>query len=670
MDEILNESSTLNAQPGNWYEANRRYLMSAIAQVEVALQRYATPNFHNQGTALENSQLLTPTMSPPSALETLCHTFNFSEFDRQLLLLCAGMEFDDRWGTLCANASGNPQYTYPTFSLALKVLSAPDWGALTHDAPLRWWRAIEVGPGNSLTQCPLRIDERILHYLLGVGRLDERLVNYVEPLPIADIETLRLPPSHLQLAQQISAALAGTDAGGYQIVQLCGSDLAGKRAIAAAACAAYGWGLQAIAMDAIPTDTDALANLARLWERDALLSRSALFLECDLANGSNSNQDSAIARLIDNSRIPVIVSDRNQRISRKRPFITFEVSTPTASEQQTIWRSALGTQADSLNGGLEKIAAHFSLSIPVIYAVCAEVNTQEGDRDGELSNALWDACRTQARSRMDNLAQRIESSAAWDDLVLPEVQRRTLREIVARVRQRAKVYDNWGFAAKSARGLGISALFAGASGTGKTMAADAIAKELRLDLYRIDLSSVISKYIGETEKNLRRVFDSAEVGGCILLFDEADALFGKRSDVKDSHDRYANIEVSYLLQRMEAYRGLAILTTNLKDSLDRAFLRRLSFFVEFPFPNVADREEIWRRTFPQQTPTENIDFSKLAELKVAGGNIRNIVLNAAFMAADAGEPVMMKHLLEATNSEYIKLERPLTDAEVKGWVSA
>lgn len=272
----------------------------------------------------------------------------------------------------------------------------------------------------------------------------------------------------------------------------------------------------------------------------------------------------------------------------------------------------------------------------MIYAVCAEVNTQEGDRDGELSNALWDAYRTQARSRMDNLAQRIECSAAWDDLVLPEVQRRTLREIVARVRQRGKVYDNWGFAAKSARGLGISALFAGASGTGKTMAADAIAKELRLDLYRIDLSSVISKYIGETEKNLRRVFDSAEAGGCILLFDEADAFFGKRSDVKDSQDRYANIEVSYLLQRMEAYRGLTILTTNLKDSLERAFLRRLSLFVEFPFPNVADREEIWRRTFPQQTPTQNLNFSKVAELNVAGSNICNIVLNAAFMAADTG----------------------------------
>jgi len=211
-------------------------------------------------------------------------------------------------------------------------------------------------------------------------------------------------------------------------------------------------------------------------------------------------------------------------------------------------------------------------------------------------------------------------------------------------------------------------LFAGASGTGKTLAAEVLANELRLDLYRIDLSSVVSKYIGETEKNLRRVFDAAEEGGAILLFDEADALFGKRSEVKDSHDRYANIEVSYLLQRMEAYRGLAILTTNLKSALDTAFLRRIRFIVQFPFPDAAMREEIWRRIFPPTLPTENLDLAKLARLHIAGGNIRNIALNAAFLAADAREPVRMTHMLRAASTEYAKLEKPLTVAEIGGWI--
>jgi SpoVK/Ycf46/Vps4 family AAA+-type ATPase len=285
-----------------------------------------------------------------------------------------------------------------------------------------------------------------------------------------------------------------------------------------------------------------------------------------------------------------------------------------------------------------------------------------------MPDQLWSICRQQARPRLDELAQRIDAYGDWDDLVLPEKEHQVLRDITAHVKQRSQVYENWGFAGKSLRGLGISALFSGASGTGKTTAAEAIAQVLNLDIYRVDLSAVVSKYIGETEKNLRRIFDAAEGGGVILLFDEADSLFGKRSEVKDSHDRNANLEVSYLLQRMETYRGLAILTTNLKGSIDQAFMRRIRFIVQFPFPDAIQRAEIWRRSFPKQTPIEDLDFDKLAKLSIAGGNIRNIALNAAFIAADADEPVQMKHILRSAKSEYVKLERPLTETEVKGWV--
>jgi SpoVK/Ycf46/Vps4 family AAA+-type ATPase len=235
------------------------------------------------------------------------------------------------------------------------------------------------------------------------------------------------------------------------------------------------------------------------------------------------------------------------------------------------------------------------------------------------------------------------------------------------VRRAHTVYETWGFARKGSRGLGISALFAGASGTGKTMAAEVLANELRLDVYRIDLAQVVSKYIGETEKNLRRIFDAAEQSGAILLFDEADALFGKRSEVKDSHDRYANIEVSYLLQRMEDYRGLAVLTTNMKTALDQAFLRRIRFLIQFPFPDAAQRAEIWRRIFPTETPTQDLEHALLARLNIAGGNIRSIALNAAFRAADDGTPVRMAHLRHAAQNEYAKLEKPLTSSELAGW---
>jgi SpoVK/Ycf46/Vps4 family AAA+-type ATPase len=269
---------------------------------------------------------------------------------------------------------------------------------------------------------------------------------------------------------------------------------------------------------------------------------------------------------------------------------------------------------------------------------------------------------------LEDLAQRIEPVSGWSDLVLPESQHRTLREIAVQVRHRARVYETWGFASKGARGLGISALFVGASGTGKTMAAEVLAHELQLDLYRIDLSQVVSKYIGETEKNLRRVFDAAETGGAVLLFDEADALFGKRSEVKDSHDRYANIEISYLLQRMESYRGLAILTTNIKTVLDVSFLRRLRFIVHFPFPDAELRAEIWRRIFPTDTPVDGLDVQKLARVNVAGGNIRNIAVHAAFLAAETDESVRMWHLLRAVRAEYAKIEKQLTGSEIRDWL--
>src|SRR5204863_3887288 len=226
------------------------------------------------------------------------------------------------------------------------------------------------------------------------------------------------------------------------------------------------------------------------------------------------------------------------------------------------------------------------------------------------------------------------------------------RLIAAHLRHRRRVYDDWGFGEATARGLGITALFAGPSGTGKTMAAEVLARELSYDLYRIDLSQVVSKYIGETEKNLRRVFDAAEQGSSILLFDEADALFGKRSDVRDSHDRYANVEVSYLLQRMEAYRGLAILTTNMKHALDPAFMRRLRFVVHFAFPDHAQREDIWRRVFPVQTPLDALEYGRLAKLQLTGGGIRNVAMNAAFLAAERGAAVRMADLLTAAQGEY------------------
>lgn len=429
----------------SWLAANQSYLAFVLAKLRARIERRLQ-------SAGATSRIAEPTLHsvagdsmPSSALSLLCAKFGLSSFERDLLLLCAGPELDTGFASLLQGA-GLPRVTFGT---ALSLLDDGHWSALLPTSALRSQGLIELDPHDSLTQTPLRLPERILHYLCG-------------------------------------------------------------------------------------------------------LEYSAQPVEAE-------------------------------------------------------------------------------------------------------------------RLRLDDLAQRIDSTLSYSDLVLPEEQLAILKQVAMQRRQRSKVYDTWGFAEKSTRGLGLTVLFHGPSGTGKTMAAEVLANDLGLTLYRVDLSQVVNKYIGETEKNLRRIFDAAEADHVVLLFDEADALFGKRSEVKDSRDRYANLEVSYLLSRMESFQGLSILTSNLKNALDHAFLRRLRFVVEFPFPSTSLREEIWRRTFPPRMPVGQVDYARLAQLKVTGGTIRNIVLNAAFLAADADEPIAMPHLLQSARSEYSKLERPLTEVELGGW---
>jgi hypothetical protein len=656
-----------------WTDANQKYLAAALAAVARALAQHAGQPIDAEAPATTGQRLadMAAAMPAPPALDSLGQLFDLSPFERDILLLCAGVELEATFAPLCAAAQGDPARDYPTFSLALAALPGAHWSALSPAGPLRAWGLIQVEPGRALTRCPLRIDERVLNYLVGVHHLDQGLAGLLRPLPAGE----GLVPSQQTLAREIAATWAqAAGAGPLPAVQLCGPQVEGKRAVAAAACALLGLELYLMPLAALPADAGDLDRLLRLWGREAALGEEALLIDCDGVEGPDPARESALARLVEASYGPLLLSSRERRGPWGRPSLSYEVDKPTGAEQRALWGAILGEDAARLDGQVERLVSQFNLSPSLILAAArGAAGRLAAAGDGEVSDtetagaALWELCRLQARPQLDDLAQRIQPVAGWEDLILPGPQRQLLREICMHVRQRAQVYEGWDFLSKGTRGLGISALFAGPSGTGKTMAAEVLARELRLDLYRIDLSAVVSKYIGETEKNLRHVFDAAEAGGAILLFDEADALFGKRSDVKDSHDRYANIEISYLLGRMEAYRGLAILTTNLKDALDAAFLRRIRFIVQFPFPDRAQREAIWRGIYPAATPTEGLDAARLARLNVAGGDIRNIALKAAFLAAEAGEPVGMPHLLRAARHEYMKLERTLTEAEIRGW---
>jgi len=605
---------------GSWHEANQRYLLAALAVVGEALDFHASSAeapgpralFTPSAAALQVLKEQERALPEPAALQTLCALFHLSPFERDVLLLCAGVELDSEFAARCSRASGSSSRAAPTFSLALASLPEPHWSALSPSGPLRRFRLVTLEPGAVMTSSRLRIDERALHYLTGIISMDERLHGMVEFIPPGE----ELAPTHAATAQRMARQWASVDPENPQpVLMLCGPDESAKTAVASAACASLGLRLHGVRAADLPTSPSDREVFCRLWERESALGQSALLIECDDTDPADATR--AAAMMADRLGGLLLLATRDPLRVRRRTVVRFDIHHPPPAEQEALWKVALGELQGELNGQLQRVVSQFNLGARGIQAVSMQLQHRLEEEGSDTAGMLWDICRTQARPRLDDLAQRIDATARWKELVLPQPQMEMLRALAAHVRQRARVYEAWGFAEKGARGLGISALFSGASGTGKTMAAEVLARELRLDLYRIDLSHVVSKYIGETEKNLRRIFDAAEEGGALLLFDEADALFGKRTEVKDSHDRYANLEVSYLLQRMESHRGLAILTTNLRSALDTAFVRRLRFIVEFPFPSQEQRAEIWQRIFPANTPTEGLDPQRLARLSVA-----------------------------------------------------
>ncbi|MFW5778687.1 MAG: ATP-binding protein [Coleofasciculus sp.] len=707
-----------------WNQTNTHTIKTVVAAIEQRLDAYIareanpTPESLPDIDSILNSAAASA--SPPLALTHLCTTFNLSPFERNVLLLCAASALIPYFPQLCVEAHSCPQSAYPTFNLAMQLFGdAGAWQALSPMSPLHYWQLVKTDPSVELPQSRLQLDNGILLYLLGQPYEDAQLMHLIQPIE-AGIETI-LQPSHQQIGDRITqlwqtnpnsqdslaeplvgAGLVtygnnGNDNGktrpytldtqqsNLPIIQLCNTTPSAAQDIATTVSTRLNRPLKHLPAHRLPTHLNEISLLIRRWHRDAILSQSILLLDCQELNTSDTPLMEALCYFLQALHTPLIISTPERLPSAQRPFISFDIPSLTHLEQLHLWQTHLGETANQLNGEVESLVAQFNLTHTDIQAACisfhsdiAQLQTQPkpkgrkktttDNQSSPLTTHLWDICRIQSRPRLEDLAQRLEPTATWDDFVLPEPELKLLKDMVNQVRQRVKVYTEWGFGHKSNRGLGISALFAGQSGTGKTMAAEVLANALRLDLYRIDLSAVISKYIGETEKNLRRIFDAAETGGAILLFDEADAIFGKRTQVKDSHDRHANVEVSYLLQRMEAYQGLAILTTNLKESLDQAFLRRIRFIVKFPYPDAASRAKIWEKIFPKETPTRKLDYARLGKLQATGGNIRSIAMNAAFFAAEEGKPVTMQHLLDATKQECAKLERGITSVEIQGWV--
>ncbi len=672
-----------------WSEANQRYLLASLKAVQAELEEYKlsrqvgdtiTSGFRKQirersKVSIEELEKAAAALPTSSNLDRLATVFCLSGFERKIILMCAGVELDASFSSLVASLNGDAANPSPSFSLALAAFPDAHWSAVAPQSPLRYWQLLELNNRALITKSTLKIDESILHYLTGVQYFDEKLAELIEPI----IKRNGLAPSQINIREKIVLAYQNKSLSpGLPILLLKGKNSSDNETVAAEVCERIGFHPYSISMDSIPPNNKEILELIRSWNRESALKSCALFLDCSNSIPSDKAMNRALSYFTERIQGLLILSFCEHAPVVKRPKLEVEIPKPTPDEQHQLWCESFNGLAIKVEGSLSNIVKQFNLATHDIHSISNEVNVgqfinegsngQDTGRETEWGKVLWRACCHHTRPKLEELIERIEPIATWTDIVLPTSQKQILKEVAIQVKQRNKVYSEWGFSKMGSRGLGISALFAGESGTGKTMASEVLANELNLDLYKIDLSQVVNKYIGETEKNLKRIFDAAEDGGAILLFDEADALFGKRSDVKDSHDRYSNIEVSYLLQRMEAYRGLAILTTNMKSAMDTAFFRRIRFVIHFSYPDQVSRAEIWRRVFPTDTPQKELDFEKLSRLNVPGGNIRNIALNAAFIAAHENSAVQMEHILQAARSEYIKLEKTMSNFEIKEWV--
>ena len=579
--------------------------------------------------------------------------FGLSPFELDVLALCAGFSLESRFARGAADALGA---SWPTFGLALSNLEQPHWSAVTPGGPLRYWQLVEVGHGH-LLDAPLQLDERILQFILAVPAFDERLQGLVHP-----VRTRQSVRGERERAVELGTRHWTSSSARTEPLLVIGRQRSACEAAFVQICRQAGLLPYALRAGDIPADAVGREQLARRWTREATLSNAALYLRTEHIEAAGDL--AAWLELID---APAAVEVRPGSPAEQLDGLRLHLAAMSPRERKDLWSRDLGQLAVQMDGQLDRIAEYFDFDERAIRLSVSHVREQIAAGDaGDPGDLCWSACREHGRRALEALAHRVEAHAEWSDLVLPASQMETLRQIAIHMRRRAVVNDDWGFRSKHARALGLTAMFVGASGTGKTMAAEVLAAELDLDLYRVDLASVVSKYIGETEKNLRAIFDGAERSGAVLLFDEADALFGKRSEVRDSHDRYANLEVSYLLAQMEAYRGIAILTTNMQHAVDPAFMRRIRFIVHFPFPDAAARAGIWRRIFPAQTPIAELDFDLLSQMNVSGGVIRNIATHAAYLAADDSRIVEPRHILAAARTEYAKMDRSLTPAEMRG----
>jgi ATP-dependent 26S proteasome regulatory subunit len=617
-------------------------------------------------------------------LDKLERLFGLTLFDVSCLMICVAVELDLRYEKLYAYLQDDVTKKHPSVDLVLNLLCHSFEEKLRNrlrfaaDAPLIARRLLLIGddpsqPSGTLLGKWLRVDDRIVSYLLGSDEIDSRLHACASGIRSQkSLEELVLTD---EMKQKLTSLASEIAAKGRFLLYMQGSYGCGRKATAETLCCRLQLGLLIVDLDSVLYSQAMPVNeLFELVLREAFLQSDALYLEGfdSLLADDKAEIRKAVLRQLCSHQGVVFLAGESTWEPRNEigglPFVRIEFSRPDYQDRTKLWRQTLEANGQpSLD--VSALANRFRFSGGQVKHA---INTarhlarwRHADRAEIDLSDLNEACRLHSSRKLSALGRKIKPHHSWGDLVLPEDRSRQLREISNSIKYRSLVLEDWGFDRKLSLGKGLNILFAGPSGTGKTMAAEIMAGELELDLYKIDLSTVVSKYIGETEKNLARIFAEAECSNAILFFDEADALFGKRSEVRDSHDRYANIEINYLLQKMEEHEGVVILATNFRRNMDDAFIRRMHFTVEFPLPSEADRQLIWKQIWPKDTPqASDLDFEFMARrFEIPGANIRNIAMAAAFLAASDGGVVNMRHLLHGTRREYQKMGKVVMQGE-------
>jgi hypothetical protein len=627
-------------------------------------------------------------------LPTLAVLFGLSPFERLALLVCLAPELRRTYDRVYAYLQDDLTRRLPSIDLALDLLCADEgerWrmrSAFAESSTLRRAGLVDVvddaqsPSGSSGLARFLRLDPRIRGMLVGDGAVDPRLVGVAGPHPAVadDDEGSGVDPAAAeQLERLLRQRVSTPDDGRPLVVELSGPGGAGGVELAAGLCGRLGvpvLELDARALLHAPGRDAHPPTLVRAAVRESLLQQAALVVrDADLlADPAAEATLSALATGVADFGWLVVLAGAAPWPQPERfataVVVPLRVQPPTGDRAVAAWRARLARHGHTAAALAPVLADRYDLTRERIRRAVDTAAALAGMR-AEPEPTLDDvvaACRAQARGAVGDLAVKVEPERGWADLVLPDDRVAQLRELCDQIRFSRLVLDGWGFGGTRgrARRAGVTALFSGPPGTGKTLAAEVIAGAVGLDLFAVDLSSVVSKYIGETEKNLARVFDEAAACNAMLFFDEADALFGRRTEVTDAHDRYANIETGYLLQRIEQHPGVVLLATNLRQNLDDAFTRRLRFLVDFPFPDEADRQRIWRAHVPARAPIgDDVDFAYLARVfSLAGGNIRNVMLAAAFLAAADGGVIGQPHLLHGTRREFDKVGKIWTGGAV------